>query len=131
MVKESTEPGFDEGAPRSFKSLIRVGNVTYRIARLSYGNYEVVRILDDVRMGTFRSYPCLTVTSASIHPSFILKIAQAAARAKRPSWIERLAVAIRRKSEIRPRAPWASEIDEHRDKPREDPDSLQNPRERG
>jgi hypothetical protein len=129
MVKESPEPRFDEGAPRSFKSLIRFGNVTYRIARLSYGNYEVVRILDDVQMGTFRSYPCLTVTTASIHPSFILKIAQAAARAARPSWIERLAVAMRRKSEIRPRT--RAEIDENPDPSAEDPDSLQNPRERG
>ena len=82
-------------AIHGFKPLIRIGNVTYRIGRLRYGHYEVVRILDDVRLGTFQCYPALTVTSATIHPAFILNIARTAARAARPSWIRRITHAIR------------------------------------
>ena len=89
----------ESGAPRSFKTLIRFGNVTYRIGRLRYGHYEVVRILDDARLGTFQSFPCLTVTSTTIHPAFILKIARAAARGASASWNERIAHVLRR-SEI-------------------------------
>jgi hypothetical protein len=133
MTNESSDRGVPSVAPQSFKPLIRFGNVTYRIGRLSYGQYEVVRILDDVRLGTFESYPCLTVTSATIEPSFILRIAQAAARGARPSWIDRLAHAIRRKSGIRPKVTEESELEGNSEEAETEPepDSLQNPRERG
>src|SRR6185503_1743991 len=106
MTDGSVDEGVEEHAPRTFKTMIRFGNVTYRIARLRYGHYEVVRILDDAQLGTFQSYPFLAVTSARIHPAFILKIAQAAAQGAKPSWIERLALALRRRkvSEVRLRA---------------------------
>jgi hypothetical protein len=70
--------------------------VTYRIGRLRHGEYEVVRILDDVRIGTFECSPNLTVTSSSIHPAFILSIARAASA--RPSWVRRMAHALRGRS---------------------------------
>jgi ribosomal protein L12E/L44/L45/RPP1/RPP2 len=117
MTNESPDHEAD-AAPLTFKTLVRFGNVTYRIGRLSHGEYEVVRILDDVRIGTFGCFPQLTVMSSSIHPAFILKIARAAARASRPSWIRRLAHALRGKrvSEIRSRvgpvAPTASDGEE-------------------
>src|SRR5262249_54871838 len=136
VMAKAPEQGRNDTSPRSFKPLIRFGNVTYRIGRLSYGEYEVVRILDDVRLGTFESYPCLTVTSATIHPSFILKIAHAAASAARPSFIERLAHAFRRRnSGIRPKAPGASEAREAERESTADSlektSTLQKPRERG
>jgi hypothetical protein len=80
----------------AFKSLIRFGNVTYRIARLRHDEYEVVRILDDVRIGTFACLPTLTVTSSSIHPAFILSIARAAVA--RPSWVRRMAHALKQRT---------------------------------
>jgi hypothetical protein len=89
-------------AIHGFKPLVRIGNVTYRIGRLRYGHYEVVRILDDVRLGTFQCFPTLTVTSATIHPAFILNIARAAARAARPSWIRRITHAIRLRASDNP-----------------------------
>lgn len=92
----------EAGPIDSFKPLIRVGNVTYRIGRLRYGHYEVVRILDEVQLGTFECYPTLTVTSSIIHPAFILSIARAAARAARPSWIYRISHALRRHSSAPP-----------------------------
>jgi hypothetical protein len=95
-----------------FKPLVRIGNVTYRIGRLRYGHYEVVRILDDVRLGTFQCFPTLTVTSATIHPAFILNIARAAARAARPSWIRRITHAIRLRTSGPPAADTTHEEDE-------------------
>ena len=95
MSKEFSDHDPVGATPLAFKSLIRFGNVTYRIGRLRHGEYEVVRILDDVRIGTFGCFPELTVTSATIHPTFILKIARAAARTTGTSWIRRLAHAFR------------------------------------
>ena len=135
MTNDSSDRGVPRAAPPLFKTLIRFGNVTYRIGRLSRGQYEVVRILDDVRLGTFESYPSLTVTSSRIHPSFILKIAQAAMRGARPSFIERLAHAMRRKSGIRLKPATQAEADAeseaNSEEDAETPESLQTPRERG
>jgi hypothetical protein len=80
----------------SFKPMVRIGSVSYRVTRVARGEYEVVRILDDRRLGTFRSVPSFQVTSAEIHPTFIRQIARAAARAKRAGLAERLASAWRR-----------------------------------
>ena len=103
MSKEFPDQDPAPATPLAFKSLVRFGNVTYRIGRLRHGEYEVVRILDDVRIGTFGCFPELTVMSSTIHPTFILKIAWAAARTTRTSWIRRLAHAFRGKpgSEVR------------------------------
>ena len=96
-MSDASRDGRDEpAAPTAFRPLIRFGNVTYRIGRLRRGEYEVVRILDDIRIGTFQSEPQLTVTSSSIHPAFILSIARAAA--SRTSWVKRVAHALRRRT---------------------------------
>ncbi len=106
----------------SFKPLVRIGNVTYRIGRLRYGHYEVVRILDEVQLGTFECYPTLTVTSSIIHPAFILGIARAAARSARPSWIYRISHALRRHSSAPPSAetPETTDRADDSDKPDRD-----------
>jgi hypothetical protein len=113
MSKEFPDQDRAPATPLAFKSLIRFGSVTYRISRLRHGEYEVVRILDDVRIGTFGCFPELTVTSSSIHPAFILKIARAAARTARTSWIRRLAHAFRGKrvSEDQAAHAWESNAD--------------------
>jgi hypothetical protein len=98
MNDDSRDRRDEQAPPIAFRSLIRFGNVTYRIGRLRHGEYEVVRILDDVRIGTFQSEPQLTVTSSSIHPAFILSIARAAARSARTSWVKRVAQALRRRT---------------------------------
>ena len=96
-MNDGSRDRHDELAPApAFKSLIRFGNVTYRIGRLRHGEYEIVRILDDVRIGTFACLPNLTVTSSNIHPAFILSIARAAVA--RPSWVRRVAHALKRRT---------------------------------
>jgi hypothetical protein len=94
--------------PQSFKPIVRVGVVSYRVTRLAFGKYEVVRIHDDRRVGTFRSFPEFEVTSAVTHPAFVRQIARAAMRGKRANWAERLAFAWRRRVHSNERAPASS-----------------------
>jgi hypothetical protein len=82
--------------PQSFKTMIRFGAQSYRVTRLRFSEYEIVRIVDDQQLGVFRSFPRVEVVSATIHPAFVLKIACAAARGTRAGWLERLALAWRR-----------------------------------
>jgi hypothetical protein len=82
-------------SPQAFKPIVRLGSVAYRVTRLEPGTYEIVRIVDDRRMGTFRSVPTFQVTSSEIHPAFVRKIAALAAKAARPSFAERIASAWR------------------------------------
>lgn len=84
--------------PIAFKPIVRIGVVSYRVARLTFGEYEIVRILDDRRIGTFRSFPAFEVTSSVIHPAFVRGIARAAAKGTRASWVERLEYAWRRRA---------------------------------
>ena len=94
--------------PRSFKPIVRMGGVSYRVTRLAFGRYEVVRILDDRQMGTFRSFPEFEVTSSVTHPTFVRQIARAALRGKRASWTERLAFAWRRRVRMHEGVPASS-----------------------
>ena len=41
------------------KGMVQVAGTTYRIVRRERGHYDVVRILDDERVGSFRSIPHL------------------------------------------------------------------------
>lgn len=75
---------------QTVKGMVQVGGTTYRIERLSGGDYQAVRIADDQRVGTFRSFPRLLITTTSIHPVVMYEIAQAAIRAAKTSWIGRL-----------------------------------------
>jgi len=88
-------------APQSFKTMIRFGSESYRVSRLRFSEYEVARIVDDQRLGVFRSFPRVEVVSAIIHPAFLLKIACAAAKGTRAGWRERLALAWRHRGSQR------------------------------
>ena len=46
------------------KGMVQVAGVTYRIVRVERGMYDVVRILDDQRVGQFRTIPRVEVTAA-------------------------------------------------------------------
>jgi hypothetical protein len=87
--------------PQAFKPLVRFDDVTYRVTRLAHGTFEIVRILDDRRIGTFRVLPAFEVTWAAVDAATVREIAYAAAR--RSSWAERFAHAVgRRISGVRP-----------------------------
>jgi len=72
------------------KGMVLVGGKTYRIVRLGRGEYEVVRILDDVRVGTFSTQPKLQITSNTIELPLMTEIARSALMGGKLSWMGRL-----------------------------------------
>ena len=79
----------------SVNRMVKVRGKTYRFSRREDGVYEVYRILDDKRVGTFARGPHLQVVPESGHESVHLlrEIALAALQQGRLSWTGRLRVA--------------------------------------
>jgi hypothetical protein len=82
------------------KGMVQVAGVTYRIVRIERGVYDVVRILDDQRVGQFRTIPRVEVTAASpadattAEPDATMaEIAKAAVKWGKTSWVGRLSFA--------------------------------------
>jgi hypothetical protein len=72
------------------KGMVLVGGKTYRIVRLGRGEYEIVRILDDARVGTFSTQPKLQITSHTIDLALATQIARSALMGGKLSWMGRL-----------------------------------------
>ncbi len=72
------------------KGMVQVAGTTYRIIRAVSGQYEVVRIIDNRRVGTFVTDPKLQVTSHTVERSIMMDIALSALRTGRTTWIRRL-----------------------------------------
>ena len=75
---------------QAVKGMVQVAGTTYRIVRLGQGEYEVIRILDDARVGSFRSFPRVEVTSQGIELGMLREIARAAIQGAKTSWVGRL-----------------------------------------
>jgi hypothetical protein len=75
------------------KGMVQVAGVTYRIVRVERGVYDVVRILDDQRVGQFRTIPRVEVTAAVDSPDTLTEIAKAAVKWGKTSWVGRLSFA--------------------------------------
>lgn len=78
---------------RVVKGMVQVAGTTYRVVRVAQGSYEVVRILDDSRVGTFRSTPPVEIVAQGIDPALMLEIARTAIQGAKTSWVGRLSVA--------------------------------------
>lgn len=78
---------------RVVKGMVQVAGTTYRVVRVAQGSYEVIRILDDARVGHFRSTPRVEIVAQGIEPSLMLDIARAAIHGAKTSWVGRLSVA--------------------------------------
>ena len=71
------------------KGMVQVHKITYRIVRVSAGKYEVVRLLDDVRVGMFSLGACEQPVLEGDSPDVIREIARAALQGGRTSWAPR------------------------------------------
>lgn len=71
------------------KGMIQVAGTTYRIVRLSRGQYAVVRLLDDVAVGSFTSTPQIAVRPAGIEAALMREIARVAVQGAKTSWVGR------------------------------------------
>ena len=71
------------------RGMVQVAGTTYRIVRLARGQYNVVRVLDDVRVGGFTSSPHVEVRPAAIDSELMLEIARHAIQRAKTSWVGR------------------------------------------
>jgi hypothetical protein len=73
------------------KGMVQVYGSTYRIMRLSPATYEVVRVLDDTSVGSFRVNP-LTVTASGVDAAVLRQVARTAIQGAKTSWVGKLAL---------------------------------------
>lgn len=76
---------------QSVKGMVQVSGVTFRIVRTTRGHYEVIRILDDTRMGSFWSEPMFKVSEGQ-HQELLREVARCAIQGGKTSWVGRLAL---------------------------------------
>ena len=82
--------------------MVSLGAATYRIERIAPATYAVVRISDDVRVGTFRTGKTIETRAQGIDPGLFEKLARAAVQTARTSWVKH----------PRPKAPKSQEREE-------------------
>jgi hypothetical protein len=73
------------------RGMLQVRGVTYRIERTEPHCYAVVRLLDDVEVGTFQTLPTLRVRTTQIELSLLRDIVRAALRSARTSAVMHVA----------------------------------------
>jgi hypothetical protein len=66
----------------SSKGMVQVFGRTYRIVQTESG-HDVVRLLDDCRVGSFRCEPTLTIIDSRIAPELLRQVAREALRSSR------------------------------------------------
>lgn len=66
--------------------MVQVQGSTYRIARVTPGLYEAIRLSDDVRVGTFSNHPPMRLHAECCDQHLLLEIAHAALRQAKTSW---------------------------------------------
>jgi hypothetical protein len=67
--------------------MVSVDGVTYRIERLAPKTYGVVRVTDDVHVGTFKTGAELQVFAESIDPLLLELVARDAVMTGKTSWV--------------------------------------------
>jgi hypothetical protein len=72
------------------KGMVEVGGTTFRIERVEDSVYEVIRIRDDLNVGTFRTSPIVCVVRTHLEPALMQSIARAAIQGGKVSWSRRL-----------------------------------------
>ena len=71
------------------KGMVQVHSVTYRIVRVRAGQYDVVRLLDDVRVGGFSLGTRREAIIEGDAPEVIREVARAALQGGRTTWAPR------------------------------------------
>jgi hypothetical protein len=71
--------------------MIQVGGVTYRIERCAPHRYGVVRLLDDLQVGTFRTFPSLRIHPMHVELGLFRALVRAALRSARTSAVMHVA----------------------------------------
>jgi hypothetical protein len=72
------------------KGMVQVQGTTYRIVRIERGHYSVVRVLDDVPVGTFTAGSAVEIAPEGIDHATFREIARIAIQGAKTSWVGRL-----------------------------------------
>jgi hypothetical protein len=75
---------------QTVKGMVQVMGKTYRIVRTMPTLYDVISIVDDALVGSFRCGPVLEVVPSSVDADSLRLIARAAIREAKTSWVGRL-----------------------------------------
>ncbi len=87
------------------RGMLVVGGVTYRIERTEPHCYSAVRLLDDCRVGTFRTRPTLRLEPLTVEAATLRDIVRAAMRAARTSSVMQAAPALAPDNDVEPQKP--------------------------
>jgi hypothetical protein len=68
------------------KGMVQVAGATYRIVKVSKGKYDVIRILDEVRVGGFETVPKVRVQPVEVTEKLLLEITLTALKQAKISW---------------------------------------------
>ena len=71
------------------KGMVQVAGTTFRIVRIKRGHYEVVRILDDTRLGSFWCEPTFAISGSS-DDALLREVARSAIQGGKTTWVGRL-----------------------------------------
>ena len=69
------------------KGMVQVDGVTYRIVRVARSRYDVIRVLDDVRVGGFQSGPTFEVNASHVTEVAMREIGRMAIQRAKTSWV--------------------------------------------
>jgi hypothetical protein len=69
------------------KGMIRVAGTTQRIVRVAHGQYDVIRVLDDTRVGAFSNGTTAKAVSHGIDDRLMRQIARLAVQGAKTSWV--------------------------------------------
>ena len=70
------------------KGMVQVAGTTFRIVRIERGHYDVVRIHDDARVGSFWSEPAFAVSGSD--DALLREVARSAIQGGKTTWVGRL-----------------------------------------
>lgn len=68
------------------KGMVQHGGVTYRIVKIDHAKYEVIRILDENRIGTFETLPRLRIQTEMGEDRVLLDVTITALKQAKISW---------------------------------------------
>ena len=73
------------------KGMVQVEGTTYRIVRIKRGHYNVVRVLDDIGVGTFSAGARFEMEPLGIDAELMREIARVAIQGAKTTWVGRIA----------------------------------------
>lgn len=73
------------------KGMVQVEGTTYRIVRVKRGHYKVVRVLDDVSVGTFSVGAAFEMAPDGVDEELMREIARVAIQGAKTTWVGRIA----------------------------------------